>query len=53
MKINWRKLLGFVSKGAEIAGPILEAKKPGLGNVVKIGGQVAEKAAEKPEEPKK
>ena len=53
MKFNWRALLGGIAKGAEIAAPILESKKPGLGKIVEIGGKVAEKASEKPEESKK
>ncbi len=51
--MNWRKLFGFVSKGAEIAAPIIEAKKPGIGKVVELGGKVAGQASQPKEEPKK
>lgn len=53
MKFNWRKLLSGIAKGAEIAAPILESKKPGIGKVVELGGKAAEQAAKPKEEPKK
>jgi hypothetical protein len=53
MKFNWRKILGGIAKGAEIAAPVVDSKKPGWGKLIEIGGDVAKKASEKPEEPKK
>lgn len=52
MKWNWRKFLSGLGKAAEVAAPIVEAKKPGLGRVIEIGADAAKKASEPKEQPK-
>jgi hypothetical protein len=49
---NWRSWLKWIGFGAQIAAPIVEAKKPGAGKLIQVGADAA-KSASQIEKPKR